>query len=195
MRLGVERKNDAAPRIEIPIVDIIQEEIPLFRTPNFVASMAIEADGKSRNEVEFASDRWQRFERFDPPDYPFQSKQLKHFAVEFRLIEIEPEHLVPKMLKNKEKIAGPTPNIEDIQFRTSVESKRTDVMDSVFDPGFDVGILRPRFELTRHMILLTNGIEFFSVDVAQQIFGFKRVLPTIKPVYAACPSLSGGELL
>jgi hypothetical protein len=69
------------------------------------------------------------------------------------------------------------------------------MMDRALDPRFDIGILRPGFNLARHMILLTNGIEFFSVDVAQQFFGSKRMLPTIKPVYAASECLACGELL
>jgi hypothetical protein len=45
------------------------------------------------------------------------------------------------------------------------------------------------------MILLTHNIQFSLVDVAQQPFDVQRTSPTIKPIYAACPSFSGGELL
>src|SRR5258708_36636642 len=99
--------------------------------------MTIEADSKRGDEIEFAGDFWQRLERLDPPNDAFHSEQREHFAVKFGLIGIEAEYLVSQMPKNKEEIAGPAPDIQDVYLVSPVEAKRTDMMDSALDPRLD----------------------------------------------------------
>src|ERR1700704_3065816 len=60
---------------------------------------------------------------------------------------------------------------------------------------FNVRIFWPCFKLARHMVFLAEGIEFLLVDVSQQIFSPKRILPTIESVYAAGPSFAGSKFL
>ena len=45
------------------------------------------------------------------------------------------------------------------------------------------------------MVFLAKGIELLLVDVSQQIFSPKGILPTIESVYAAGPSFAGSKFL
>src|SRR5258708_6917000 len=60
---------------------------------------------------------------------------------------------------------------------------------------FDGRIFWPCFHLARHMVFLAKGVELLLVELSQQIFSSKRILPTIESVYAAGPSFAGSKFL
>src|SRR6478672_11128512 len=122
---------------------VVEEEGPFFGTPPPVLfADAVEIDRERGDEIELSPEIRQRLERLDRPHAALDLKQIQQLPEERKLIDVQPEALMPELLQNEEKEPAAAPEIQDGFRRTTMQLQVLRPDDIQAQPAAHIRVFR-----------------------------------------------------
>ena len=157
-------------RFEESCPNILDEKFPIGGRPFlphviFVSCDPVKTNPMSRDEIEFFAEIGQGSSRIDSPDNSRNVEVAAHRPKEWIITDVETETAVPEELADIEKISGAGSEVENAQWRGTIEPKILGAADVDVDPmcGILPGVGLARAGPAREMLgdpgdfILING--------------------------------------
>jgi len=123
--------------------DVIEKKIPLGHPPKIGPSVAVEANHKGGDEIEFSSQVREGTKSLDSLDYATNAKERCDFCEHRYAVQIETKSAMPEQLGDVEKISSAAAEIEDALSARQIELDVTNAANVYGDPAVEIEILPP----------------------------------------------------
>jgi hypothetical protein len=144
--------------------DVIEKKIPLGHAPKIGTPVAVEANHKGGDEIEFSSQVREGTKCLDSLDYATNAKERCDFCEHRYAIQIETKSAMPEELGNVEKISCAAAEIEDALSARQIELDVTNAANVYGDPAVEIEILPPVLGGIVDRVPLANLLESDRVE-------------------------------
>ena len=144
--------------------DVIEKKIPLGHPPKVGSSVAVEANHKSGDEIEFSSQVREGAECLDSLDYATNAKERCDFCEHRYAVQIETKSAMPEKLGDVEKISCAAAKVENALPARQIELDVTNAANVDGNPAVEIEILPPILGGIVDRIPLPNLLESDRVE-------------------------------
>src|SRR5262249_1155343 len=111
---GIDLEKDPATRLELSIKQIVEEKIPLIRSPGdgFVG-VAMKCGRESRDQIELSSEIRQRLKPLFPPYFPPDSKEIEELGANRVVLHVEADSGVTELFGDEQKKTRTAAKVEN----------------------------------------------------------------------------------
>jgi len=169
-------------RFEEPRPDIVDEKFPIGRRPLrprvvFVPCDPVKTNPMPCDEIEFLAEIGQGSTRLDSPNNSRHVEVFRHRPKKRIIVEVETETAVSEELADVKKISGARPEIEDAQWRGTIEPETLGAADIDADPMCHIlpGVGLARTSAAR--VVLGDPGDFSSINGRQNAFRIDWMTP------------------
>jgi hypothetical protein len=124
-------------------VQVIQKKFPLVRCPTagFIG-IAIKRGRERGDEIECATEIWQRLEGANPPGEPIDAEKLNQFVGKRIIANVHTEAAMAKLFRQKKEKTGATAKIENLPWFRTIEFQLLDARTIDLEPMGNIRVLR-----------------------------------------------------
>src|SRR4030095_13605975 len=144
--------------------DVIEKKIPLGHSPKIGPSVAVEANHKGGNEIEFSSYVGEGTKSFDSLDYATNAKERCDFCKHRYAVQIETKSGIPEQLGDVEKISCAAAEIENALSARQIELDVTNPANVYGYPAVEIEILPPVLGGIVDRVPLANLLESDRIE-------------------------------
>ena len=162
--------------------NIADEKFPIDRRPLlphiiFVPGDPVKTNSMSCDEIEFLAQIGQGNTRIDSPNHSRHVEVFRHRPEEWIVVEVETETAVFEELANVEKISGAGTEVENAQWRRTIEPYILSAADVDIDPMCRIlpGVGLARTKAAR--VLLGDPGDFSWINGRQNVFRIDWMTP------------------
>lgn len=144
--------------------DVVEEKIPLRHSPKIGTSVAVEANHKGGDEIEFSSQVGEGTKSLDSLDHATNAEERGDFCEHRYPVQIQTKSGVPEQLGNVEKISGAAAKVEDTLPARQIELDVTNATNVDRNPAVEIEILSPVLGGVVDRVPLANLLESYRVE-------------------------------
>ena len=153
--------------------DVIEKKIPLGHAPKIGPSVAIEANHKGGDEIEFSSQVREGTKCLDSLDYATNAEERRDFCKHRYAVQIETKSAMPEKLGDVEKISCAAAKIENAFSARQIELDVTNAANVDANPAVEIEIFPPIL-VGLCCVALANLLESDRVDRFNNALFFER---------------------
>ena len=144
--------------------DVIEKKIPLGHSPKIGPSVAVEANHKGGDEIEFSSQVREGTKSLDSLDYATNAEKRGDFCEHRYAVQIETKSGMPEKLGDVEKISFATAEIENAFSARQIELDVTNAANVDANPAVEIEIFPPVLGRIASCVAPANLLESDRVD-------------------------------
>lgn len=144
--------------------DVIEKKIPLSHPPKIRPSVAVEANHKGGDEIEFASQVMEGTKSSDSLDYATNAEERRDFCEHRYAVQIKTKSAMPEKLGDVEKISCAAAKIENAFSARQIELDVTNAANVDGYPAVEIEIFPPVLGRIASCVALANLVESDRVD-------------------------------
>ena len=144
--------------------DVIEKKIPLGHPPKIGSSVAVEANHKGGDEIEFSSQVREGTKCLDSLDYATNAEERCDFCEHRYAVQIETKSAMPEKLGDVEKISCAAAKIENAFSARQIELDVTNAANVDANPAVEIEIFPPILGRVTCCVALANLLESHRVD-------------------------------
>jgi len=144
--------------------DVIEKKIPLGHSPKIGPSVAVEANHKGGDEIEFSSQVSERMKSSDSLDHAMHTEERRDFCEHGDAVQIETKSAMPEKLGDVEKISCTAAKVENPFSARQIELDVTNAANVDGYPAVEIEIFPPVLGRIASRIALANLLESDRVE-------------------------------
>ncbi len=154
--------------------DVVEKKIPLRHSPEIGPSMAVEANHKGGDEIEFSSEIVEGMKGADSLDHPTDAEETGDFCEHGHAIQVQTKSGMPERLGDVEEVSRAAAKVENALPAREIELDVTNAANVDGDPAVEIEIFSPILSGIVDRVPLANLLESDRVDRFNNTFFFER---------------------